>query len=76
MIDTIYVENAVACHDRTKTMTGRFPDATCVTCDRYQEVFNPKAQNFRLQKKKAGPDTGKEVRGNCPAGAGGLWHRW
>ena len=52
MIDTIYVENAVACHERTKTMTGRFPDAARVTCDRYQEVFNPKAQNFRLQKKK------------------------
>ena len=75
MIDTIYVENAVVCHERAVNMIKRFPDAACVTCDRYQEVFNPKAQNFRLQKKKAGPDTGKEVRGNCPAGAEGLRDR-
>ena len=52
MIDTIYVENAVVCHERAVNMIKRFPDAACVTCDRYQEVFNPKAQNFRLQKKK------------------------
>ena len=50
MIDTIYVENAVVCHERAVNMIKRFPDAACVTCDRYQEVFNPKAQNFRLQK--------------------------
>ena len=52
MIDTIYVENAVVGHERAENMIKRFPDAACVTCDRYQEVFNPKAQNFRLQKKK------------------------
>jgi len=52
MIDTIYVETAVARYERAENMIKRFPDAACVTCDRYQEVFNPKAQNFRLQKKK------------------------
>ena len=52
MIDTIYVENAVARYERAENMIKRFPDAAYVTCDRYQEVFNPKAQNFRLQKKK------------------------
>ena len=51
MIDTIYVENTVARHERAENMIRRFPDAAYVTCDRYQEVFNPKAQNFRLQKK-------------------------
>ena len=50
MIDTIYLENSVASYDRVKNITRRFPEAVHVPCDRYQEVFNPKAQNFRLQK--------------------------
>ena len=52
MIDTIYLENSVASYDRVKSITGRFPEAVRVPCERYQEVFNPKAQNFRLQKKR------------------------
>lgn len=52
MIDTIYVENAVARNERTEQILARFSGATRVDCDRYQEVFNPKAQNFRLQKKR------------------------
>ena len=31
---------------------ARFPKATVIQCERYGEVFNPGAQNFRLQKKK------------------------
>ncbi len=30
----------------------RFPDASRIVCDRFGEVFNPKAQNFRLQKRQ------------------------
>jgi spore photoproduct lyase len=30
----------------------RFPQARKIICGRYGEVFNPKAQNFRLQKQK------------------------
>ena len=52
MIDTIYLENSVASYDRVKSITRRFPEAVRVPCERYQEVFNPKAQNFRLQKKR------------------------
>ena len=40
----------MASYDRVKKITRRFPEAVRVPCDRYQEVFNPKAQNFRLQK--------------------------
>jgi spore photoproduct lyase len=52
MIDTIYVEKSVARHERTRAILSRFPRATVIPCDRHGEVFNPKAQNFRLQKQK------------------------
>jgi DNA repair photolyase len=53
MISTIYIEKDIADHPRTKTILERFPDATNISCDRYAEIFNRKAQNFRLQKQQA-----------------------
>jgi spore photoproduct lyase len=50
MIDTIYIEEAVREHPRTQAILARFPKARQIKCKRYSEVFNPKAQNFRLQK--------------------------
>ncbi|MCS5688448.1 MAG: hypothetical protein NZ659_06675 [Acidimicrobiales bacterium] len=50
MINTIYVEQALEDDARAQRILARFPDVTQVTCERYGEVFNPKAQNFRLQK--------------------------
>lgn len=52
MIDTLYIESAVAEHPRIGAIRQRFPEARVVNCERYGEVFNPKAQNFRLQKQK------------------------
>ncbi len=52
MISTIYLENEVRDHPVTKALLLRFQNATVIPCDRYTEVFNRKAQNFRLQKKK------------------------
>jgi spore photoproduct lyase len=52
MIETIYVEENIEHHHRTKAILARFPDALKIRCGRYSEVFNPKAQNFRLQKLK------------------------
>ncbi|MBS4051810.1 MAG: DNA photolyase [Methylomonas sp.] len=52
MIDTLYIESAVAEHPRITAIRRRFPAARVVNCERYGEVFNPKAQNFRLQKQK------------------------
>ena len=51
MIDTIYIEEAISSHQRTKEILDRFPKAIQIPCGRYGEVFNPKAQNFRFQKK-------------------------
>ncbi len=52
MIDTIYIEAALEDHPRVTGILKRYPNARRITCERYGEVFNPKAQNFRLQKKK------------------------
>ncbi len=50
MIDTIYVEEEIRAHSRCAAVLERFAGATVVPCERYGEVFNPAAQNFRLQK--------------------------
>jgi DNA repair photolyase len=52
MIKTIYIEDEIAEHPRTFAILERFPDATKISCKRYGEIFNRKAQNFRLQKKQ------------------------
>ncbi|MDD2760275.1 MAG: DNA photolyase [Methylomonas sp.] len=52
MIDTLYIESAVAEHVRVAAIRRRFPHARVIECERYGEVFNPKAQNFRMQKQR------------------------
>ena len=52
MIETIYIEENILQHPRVIEIVARFPQARTITCGRYGEVFNPKAQNFRLQKLK------------------------
>jgi len=50
-MDTIYIEQDIAKHPRTLQILERYPKAAHVYCERYGEIFNRKAQNFRLQKK-------------------------
>ncbi len=50
MFDRIYIEEAVREHPRTQTLLERYPKAERIECTRYGEIFNPKRQNFRLQK--------------------------
>lgn len=50
MIETIYIEQAVIEHQRTIDILARFPDSKRIHCQKYGEVFNRSAQNFRLQK--------------------------
>lgn len=52
MIETIYIEETILQHPRVLDIMARFPQARKITCGRYGEVFNPKAQNFRLQKQQ------------------------
>ncbi len=50
MFDRIYIEEAVREHPRTQDILARYKNAERIECRRYGEVFNPKKQNFRLQK--------------------------
>jgi len=52
MMETVYLENNIAGHHRVRAILDRFPDATIIPCGNYGEIFNRKAQNFRLQKKQ------------------------
>jgi spore photoproduct lyase len=52
MISVIYIEQAVSAHPTTQAIRRRFPDAQIIPIERYSEVFNRKAQNFRLQKNR------------------------
>ncbi|HIM20337.1 MAG TPA: hypothetical protein EYM28_07020 [Rhodospirillales bacterium] len=52
MIDTIYIEEDVRDHPRTRSILSRFNKARHISIERYGEVFNKRAQNFRLQKFK------------------------
>ena len=52
MYKNIYVENDVIEHPRVGRILARYPSASVVSCNRYTEIFNLKAQNFRLQKQQ------------------------
>jgi len=53
LVDVIYIERELLDHTRVKKICDRFPAADRVVCERYGEVFNPKRQNFRLQKRRS-----------------------
>lgn len=73
MIDTIYVEDDVGDHPRTVELLRRFPEATRVAIGRYGEVFNRRAQSFRLQKRRPSLILARKHHGlvlETPAGYG------
>jgi spore photoproduct lyase len=52
MIETVYIEEKIRDHPHVSAILSRFSNARVIYCERYGEVFNPKAQNFRLQKQQ------------------------
>ncbi len=52
MISTLYIEEAVLDHPRSRELQARFPRAAVVPCRHYGEIFNRKGQHFRLQKRR------------------------
>jgi|TARA_B110000967_G_C18846621_1_gene542316 spore photoproduct lyase len=50
MVSCVYVESSVKHHERTLRILARFKNAPVVEIEHHGEVFNPSAQNFRLQK--------------------------
>ncbi|OQK16620.1 DNA photolyase [Methyloprofundus sedimenti] len=63
MIETIYIEENILQHPRVLDICARFPKARKITCGRYGEVFNPKAQNFRIQKQQPALILAEKYRG-------------
>ena len=51
MIETIFFEQQIAEHPTTQRIRNALPRASWVPIDRYQELFNKRHQNFKLQKK-------------------------
>jgi spore photoproduct lyase len=69
----IYVEEEILGHPRTLQIQGRFPDAEVVPCARYGEIFNRRAQSFRLQKRRPSLILARKHRGfvaEAPEGFG------
>lgn len=50
MVSCVYIESEVSHHPRTLDISKRMKNTPIVEIDHYGEVFNPRAQNFRLQK--------------------------
>ena len=50
MIETIYVEEAIKNHKRTKFILKKFKKSRIILIKKYGEIFNKKNQNFRIQK--------------------------
>ena len=50
MFSAVYVEAEVRDHPRARAVLARYADLPHIECERFGEIFNRKAQNFRLQK--------------------------
>ncbi len=50
MIETIYVEEAIKNHPRTKFILEKFKKSRIISINKYGEIFNKRNQNFRIQK--------------------------
>ena len=50
MIETIYVEEAIKNHPRTKFILNKFKKSRIILIYKYGEIFNKRNQNFRIQK--------------------------
>ncbi len=51
MVSSVYVESEIRNHPRVQRLLRRLRNLPVVEIEHYGEVFNPRAQNFRLQKK-------------------------
>jgi spore photoproduct lyase len=51
MVSSVYIESEIRDHPRARKLLERLRNLPVVEIEHYGEVFNPRAQNFRLQKK-------------------------
>lgn len=73
MVSRVYIESRISDHPRALAVLSRLPKAPVVEIEHLGEVFNPKAQNFRLQKKNPALILARKDRGqvlSAPQGYG------
>ncbi|MBT8437531.1 MAG: DNA photolyase [Gammaproteobacteria bacterium] len=51
MVSSVYIESEIRDHPRARKLLERLRNLPVIEIEHYGEVFNPRAQNFRLQKK-------------------------
>jgi len=49
-LNTVYMEQGVRNHPNTLKIIKKIKFSQIILCDKYSEIFNPKNQNFRIQK--------------------------
>lgn len=80
MISNLYIEDGLQTHPRVQAIMTRFPDVRKIICKQYTEIFNPKSQNFRLQKQSPALIVATKFRGRvlpAPQGYGiGAQHNY
>ena len=62
MASRVYVESAVLGHPRTERLLARLRVKAPVEIEHYGEVFNPRSQNFRLQKSAPGLIVARKIK--------------
>jgi len=73
MVSCVYVEAAVREHPRSRQLLKRLRKLPLIEIEHYGEVFNPRSQNFRLQKKNPAIIIARKNQGQVlktPAGYG------
>ena len=63
LVDTIYFEESVTDHPRTREIFSRFKIARKIPIQRYGEIFNKRNQNFKLQKRNPALILAKKHKG-------------
>mgnify|MGYP001399421665 CR=1 FL=1 len=63
LVDTIYFEESVTDHPRTREILSRFKIARKIPIQRYGEIFNKRNQNFKLQKRNPALILAKKHKG-------------
>ena len=67
MVSRVYVEAEIRQHPRTQRLLERFRRLPVVEIEHYGEVFNPRSQNFRLQKKNPAIIIARKNKGHALA---------
>jgi len=51
-MNIVYIEKDILHHPRTQRILKKVKPLQVIECDHYKQVFNPKSQNFRIQKQQ------------------------